>query len=208
MLRMANMELAFANGSSLVPSSSAAPRMKPIGSYLNVDTACGDTAIRNGILSSLAALGSNYSVYGHQNVAVAGTHQHSGPGGFYNYLLPQVTSIGMRQQSVQAIVTGSVLAVQRAHESLSPGYLAVASANINRSLYAYLANPESERAQYTDDVEKTMTMLRFHRAQDGNNIGVLTWFPVHGTSMLENNLASAAVRRSRFDGTILAFSCT
>jgi neutral ceramidase len=160
--------------------------------YLNIDTACGDTAIRNGILSGLEALGSNYSVYGQQNLAVAGTHQHSGPGGFYNYLLPQVTSLGMSQQSLQAIITGSVLAVQRAHQSLAPGYLAVASANvtdanINRSLYAYLANPADERAQYADDVEKAMTMLRFQRAQDGKNIGVLTWFPVHGTSLLENN---------------------
>jgi neutral ceramidase len=30
-------------------------------------------------------------------------------------------------------------------------------------------------------------MMRFQRASDGKNVGVLTWFPVHGTSMLENN---------------------
>ena len=61
-------------------------------------------------------------------------------------------------------------------------------ANINRSLYAYLANPESERAQYGDDsVDKTLTLLRFKRASDGKNIGVITWFPVHPTSMLGNN---------------------
>jgi neutral ceramidase len=160
--------------------------------YLNIDTAAGDTAVRNGILEGLSALGSNYSVYGQQNVAVAGTHQHSGPGAWYNYLLPQVTSLGFSQQSLQAIVSGSVLAVQRAHESLSPGYLAVASANvsnanINRSLYAYLTNPAAEREQYADDVEKEMTMMRFQRAEDSKNIGVLTWFPVHGTSLLENN---------------------
>jgi neutral ceramidase len=160
--------------------------------YLNLDTSCGDTAIRYGILEGIAALGSNYSAYGQQNVAVVGTHQHSGPGAWVNYLLPQVTSLGFSQQSYQAIVDGAVLAVQRAHESLSPGYLDVAStnvteANINRSLYAYLANPEEERAQYADNVEKTMTMMRFQRASDGKNIGVLTFFPVHGTSALENN---------------------
>ena len=59
-------------------------------------------------------------------------------------------------------------------------------ANINRSAYAYLANPAEERAQYEYDVDKTITMLRFQRA-DGLNLGVLAWHAVHGTSMLENN---------------------
>ncbi|KIW03819.1 uncharacterized protein PV09_05119 [Verruconis gallopava] len=160
--------------------------------YLNIDTACGDTAIRDGILEGVAALGSDYAVYGQQNIAVVGTHQHSGPGAFLNYLLPQVTSLGFSQQSYQAIVDGSVLAIKRAHESLTPGYLDVANttvsdANINRSPYAYLANPAAERAQYTDDVEKTLTLLRFQRESDGKNMGILTWFSVHGTSALENN---------------------
>ena len=109
-----------------------------------------------------------------------------------NYLLPQITSLGFNRQSYQAIVDGSVLAIKRAHESLSPGYLDVANttvldANVNRSPYAYLANPASERAQYEHDVEKTMTMLRFQRASDGKNMGLLTWFSVHGTSALGNN---------------------
>ena len=92
----------------------------------------------------------------------------------------------------QAIVNGSVLAVQRAHESLSPGYLDVATgnvtdANINRSLYAYLANPAAERANYTDNTEKFTTVMRFQRASDSKNIGILSFFPVHGTSAYENN---------------------
>ncbi len=41
--------------------------------------------------------------------------------------------------------------------------------------------------QYEDSVDKTMTLLRFQRASDGKNIGVLTWFAVHPTSMLGNN---------------------
>lgn len=160
--------------------------------YLNIDTSCGDTAIRNGILEGVAALGSDYSAYGQQNIAVVGTHQHSGPGAYMNYLLPQITSLGFDKQSYQAIVDGAVLAVQRAHESLTPGYLDVANttvsdANINRSLYAYLANPASERAQYADNVDKTLTMLRFQRESDGKNMGLLAWFSVHGTSALENN---------------------
>ncbi|KAH8601598.1 Neutral/alkaline nonlysosomal ceramidase [Bisporella sp. PMI_857] len=160
--------------------------------YLVLDTANGDTAVRNGILEGVAALGSAYSVYGQSNIAVTGTHSHSGPGAWLNYLLPQITSMGFDQQSYQAIVDGAVLSIKRAHESLAPGTLAigetnVTDANINRSLYAYLNNPASERAKYTDNVDKTVTVLRFKRNSDGLNLGILAWHAVHGTSMLQNN---------------------
>lgn len=166
--------------------------------YLILDIQSGDTAVRYGILEGLANLGSDFAVYRHNNVAVTGTHSHSGPGAWLNYLLPQITSKGFDKQSWRAIVDGAVLSIQRAHTSLQPGYLTVGKtkvfgANINRSLYAYLANPESERAKYNESseddgsVEKDLTLLRFQRASDGKNTGVLTWFPTHGTSMLGNN---------------------
>lgn len=166
--------------------------------YLVLDTQSGDTAVRYGILSGLEELGADYAHYGHHNVAVTGTHSHSGPGAWLNYLLPQITSKGFDQQSYRAIVDGALLSIRRAHESLAPGHLGIGStkvfgANINRSLFAYLANPEEERAQYNisseDDgsVQKDLTLLKFQRTSDGKNIGVLTWFPTHGTSVLGNN---------------------
>ncbi|KAL8917592.1 MAG: hypothetical protein Q9172_005776 [Xanthocarpia lactea] len=160
--------------------------------YLVLDTQSGDTAVRYGILEGLKELGPEYGLYGKNNVAVTGTHSHSGPGAWLNYLLPQITSKGFDEQSYRAIVDGALLSIKRAHEALAPGYLTVAEteihdANINRSPYAYLANPKEERARYQHDVDKTMTMLRFRKAEDGKDMGVLTWFPVHGTSMLGNN---------------------
>lgn len=160
--------------------------------YLVLDTQSGDTAVRYGILEGLSNLGPEYEVYGQGNIAVTGTHSHSGPGAWLNYLLPQITSKGFNKQSYQAIVDGAVLSIQRAHQRLQPGYLSVGSiavedANINRSPFAYLANPTEERKQYEDTVDKTMTMLKFRSAEAGKDMGVLTWFPVHGTSMLGNN---------------------
>jgi neutral ceramidase len=165
--------------------------------YLVLDTQSGDTAVRNGILEGIKALGADYAaLYGPGNVAVTGTHSHSGPGAWFNYLLPQITSLGFDKQSYQAIVDGAVLSVKRAHESLTEGFLDVGTTTvgdgaINRSLWAYLANPESERAQYGSDADaqtdRTLTLLRFQRASDGKNMGVLSWYPVHGTSLLENN---------------------
>lgn len=166
--------------------------------YLVLDTQSGDTAVRYGILEGLRELGPSYATYSHHNLAVTGTHSHSGPGAWLNYLLPQITSKGFDQQSYRAIVDGALLSIRRAHESLAPGHLTVGTtkvfgANINRSLFAYLANPEEERSKYNvsseDDgsVEKDLTLLKFQRSSDGKNIGVLTWFPTHGTSMLGNN---------------------
>lgn len=160
--------------------------------YLVLDTQSGDTAIRHGILDGLKELGPEYSFYGKRSVAVTGTHSHSGPGAWLNYLLPQITSKGFDGQSYRAIVDGALLSIRRAHESLAPGHLSVGNtqiqnANVNRSPYAYSANPEDERARYEHDVDKTMTLLKFQKAGNGEDIGVLTWFPVHGTSMLGNN---------------------
>ncbi|CAM1501953.1 Fc.00g039370.m01.CDS01 [Cosmosporella sp. VM-42] len=160
--------------------------------YLVLDIQSGDTAVRYGVLDGIAALGDDYSAYTEHKIAVTGTHSHAGPGAWFNYLLPQITTFGFNKQSYQAIVDGAVLSIKRAHESLEEGYLDVGTAEvkdgaINRSLWSYLHNPEAERAKYSTNVDTTLTLLRFQRASDNKNIGVLTWFPVHGTSLLGNN---------------------
>ncbi|KAK3504075.1 Neutral/alkaline nonlysosomal ceramidase [Neurospora crassa] len=160
--------------------------------YIVLDTQSGDTAVRNGVLDALKGMGDEYSVYGQSNIALTGTHSHSGPGAWFNYLLPQITSLGFSKQSYQAIVDGAVLSIKRAHESLQEGYLDIGTTNINdgnnnRSPSAYLANPESERAKYPFNTDKTLTLLRFRRASDLKSVGVLTWYPVHGTSVFQNN---------------------
>ncbi|OAX81281.1 hypothetical protein ACJ72_04379 [Emergomyces africanus] len=160
--------------------------------YLVLDNASGDTAIRQGILDGLSSLGEGYSRYGKMNVAVTGTHSHAGPGAWLNYLLPQITSLGFDKQSYQAIVNGALLSIKRAHESLAPGRLSFGSMEvedgaINRSPPAYLANPEQERKSYSSDVDKTLTLLKFDRLSDQKTIGILTFYPVHGTSLFGNN---------------------
>jgi neutral ceramidase len=86
--------------------------------YLVLDTQSGDTAVRNGVLDGVANLGDEFNVYGQQNIALTGTHSHAGPGAWFNYLLPQFTSLGFDKQSYQALVDGAVLSIKRAHENL------------------------------------------------------------------------------------------
>lgn len=104
-------------------------------------------------------------------------------------LLPQITSLGYVNQTASAIISGTILAVQRAHASLKPGKLSlgnttVLNANLNRSPSAYLANPAAERAMYEYDQDKDMTLLRFDDTA-GNARGFLSFFAVHGTSIYE-----------------------
>lgn len=77
---------------------------------------------------------------GQSNVAVIGVHSHSGPGVFSNYLLPQISTLGVDKQNFWANVNNIVLSVQKAHESATEGYLnlgkgPVDDAEVNRSPY-------------------------------------------------------------------------
>lgn len=161
--------------------------------YVILDTGMGDTAVRRGILEALAR-DSELGIYKEKHVALIGTHSHSGPGGYSNYLLHQASVLGFHRINYQAIVDGTLKAIRDAHRSLSEGTLTLGTAhvkdgNINRSLYAYLQNPESERNQYKDQGDSTdtlMTLLRFTR-KDGTHIGALNWYAVHGTSAHNNN---------------------
>lgn len=150
----------------------------------------GDTGVRRTIISELeAAYPGLYT--GGTNVALVGTHQHSGVGGYLEDLLPQITALGYVNQSASAIIQGSLLAVQRAHANLALGQLSVGNTtivdgNINRSPFAYLANPEEERERYAFDQDKEMTLVRFDDTE-GNARGFLGFYAVHGTSLYENN---------------------
>lgn len=159
--------------------------------YLILDVAFGDTAIRRGIIEGMAALGGDYAKYTDTNVAVVGTHSHSGPGGWNNYLLPLIPTLGFNQQNFNAIVQGGILALKRAHDSLTQGTIDVGTTdiqdgNINRSLWSYMNNPQAEQDKYGSSTDKTMTLMRLKR-KDGKILGLINWYAVHGTSAYNNN---------------------
>lgn len=63
----------------------------------------------------------------------------------------------------------------------------VENAGINRSPSAYLMNPEEERARYSTNVDKLMTLLKFVDGASGKSIGGFSWHATHGTSMSKDN---------------------
>ncbi|RDA88330.1 hypothetical protein CP532_5534 [Ophiocordyceps camponoti-leonardi (nom. inval.)] len=146
--------------------------------YVVLDNINSDVSIRMGILDAFKAIpNGELSVYNEHNFALSSVHSHSGPSYGWNYFLPQVPQSGFDMQGYRAVVDGALLSIKRAHMSLEEGHLDLATieiedASINRSKWAYLANPVEEREK---------------RASDGKTRGLLTWFPVHGTSLYGNN---------------------
>ena len=157
--------------------------------FVNLDACMASQAVTFTVIKRLRAMyGDTYS---EDNVVLSGTHTHSGPAGYLQYLIYDITGLGFVQETFDALVDGIVLSIVRAHDGLAPGRLRagkirVDGANVNRSPTAYVKNPEAERALYTDDVDKDLTLLRIEDDK-GRAIGAFSWFPVHGTSMNNTN---------------------
>ncbi|RZC92177.1 hypothetical protein C5167_000028 [Papaver somniferum] len=130
-------------------------------------------------------------LYTDQNVAISGIHTHAGPGGYLQYVVYIVTSLGFVRQSFDAVVDGIEKSIIIAHENLQPGSVFVnkgelLDAGISRSPSAYLNNPLAERNKYKYNVDKEMILLKFVDNEWGP-VGSFNWFPTHGTSMSRTN---------------------
>lgn len=129
-------------------------------------------------------------LYRLDNVILAATHTHSGPGGYWHYGTGSPLGGAFYQQQFDAIVEGIVASIVDAHESLEPADILIArgdleGAGANRSMPAYLNNPEEERARYENDTDRAMTLLKF--SGEEGDLGMINWFAVHPTSMTYNN---------------------
>ncbi|XP_030950874.1 neutral ceramidase 2-like isoform X1 [Quercus lobata] len=130
-------------------------------------------------------------LYTEENVAISGIDTHAGPGGYLQYLVYSITSLGFVHQSFDAIVNAIELSIVQAHNNLKPGSIfinkGVENARINRSPSAYLLNPAEERARYPNNVDTQMTLLKFFDGASKKSIGAFSWYATHGTSMSRNN---------------------
>jgi len=129
--------------------------------------------------------------YSFHNVIMSGIHTHSGPGGYLQYAIFDISTLGFNRESFDAVVDGIVKSIEDAHNSMVPGHLYVSvgeltDASINRSPTSYLDNPKEERDLYQYDTDKNMTVVKFV-SENGTDIGMLNWFAVHATSMNNTN---------------------
>nr|QOL01216.1 putative extracellular protein TR9_024 [Trebouxia lynnae] len=157
--------------------------------FVNLDACMASQAVTLGVIERLKAEFGD--MYTERNVAISGIHTHSGPGGYLQYVLYDITSLGFVKQSWEAVVSGIVESIRRAHANVKPGKLRVNTgelleANANRSPSAYLHNPEEERARYQHNTDKIMTQLSVSDSE-GKGTGAISWFPVHCTSINNTN---------------------
>ncbi|KAI8833543.1 ceramidase [Chytridium lagenaria] len=152
---------------------------------VTVDACMMGDAIKRRVLALIPDLGLT-----DETLTISATHTHSGPGGYLEHVLYQITSFGLVDESLDAIVTGIVDALVTANATLKLTRMYVAegdvkNAAVNRSPTAYENNPKEERALYDTNVDETMVQLNFWNTT--RPYALLNWFPVHLTSMNSSN---------------------
>ncbi|MCE9596452.1 MAG: neutral/alkaline ceramidase [Spirochaetia bacterium] len=157
--------------------------------YVTADLGQVFQSVKQGVINKLM---STYGgIYSDENVMIAATHTHSGPGGYSHYALYNLTILGYDSQNYNAIVDGIYQSIVRAHNNMRTANIQfntgdVVDAGMNRSPIAYAKNPAAERSRYTSDTDKKMTLLKF-TGIDGRELGLLNWFAVHATNIGNKN---------------------
>ncbi|KAI8898000.1 Neutral/alkaline nonlysosomal ceramidase, partial [Globomyces pollinis-pini] len=129
-------------------------------------------------------------LYTIKNVMVSATHTHSTPSGTMETFLYSSNALGKVQGQREALQNGIAKAILLAHQNFEEHRAVTATVEVgqvlgasrNRSPQAYIANPETERAKYDADVDRSITTLTFRDETSGIARAVFSWFPVHGTS--------------------------
>jgi neutral ceramidase len=120
-------------------------------------------------LEELLPTGSGKKMLCHlENTSISGTHTHSAPGGFLQYALYQITSLGFSLETLDMLVEGISNSLLHAYQNLQPGAIHVShglllGANRNHSPTSYMLNPANERFLYENegDTGKKMVLLTF-----------------------------------------------
>lgn len=157
--------------------------------FVNLDACMASQVVTIKVIERLKARYGD--LYTEENVAISGIHTHAGPGGYLQYVVYIVTSLGFVRQSFDILVDGIEKSIVQAHENLRPGSIFVSKgelldAGVSRSPSSYLNNPAAERSKYKYDVDKEMTLLKFEDDEWGP-VGSFNWFATHGTSMSRSN---------------------
>lgn len=152
--------------------------------FVTIDIGSVEHNITLEVLSRLKEKFGDY--YQLENVILSATHTHAAPTGYWHSRTDLGLDGGFYPEHFNSIVEGIVEAVSNAHHDLQAGNIyinrgRVENAGINRSLIAYQQNPSSERKDYSDSIDKDMTLLKF--VDSSGDIGLLNWLPVHPTSM-------------------------
>ena len=163
--------------------------------FVSADLGLLRASVRRGVLAAIAADAGLSAHYGPANLMLSATHTHAGPAGYAHDDGSNIFHYGYDDDVYQAIVAGIVESIRQAHANIeahpAPGPIRLASGellntNINRSLAAFVQNPEAERQAFLNQrgeeitVNKRMVQLDLVR-ENGSAVGIINWFGVHPT---------------------------
>lgn len=158
------------------------------------------TSVWQGVLDEIAADPELSLFYNSDNVLLNPSHSHSTSGGQSHHDAYHVLTGGHDAQNLQATIDGAMAAIRRAHtnhNAASNGPIRFAQSELlntttNRSVPAYINNPEAERQQFLDTegnevrTNRMMSLLKLQR-DDGKEVGMMNWFAIHVTSIYQSN---------------------
>jgi neutral ceramidase len=151
-------------------------------------------AIKQETIARLHTMSGGPSHFTAENVQVVGTHTHSGPAGISRYRLYNFYSGGFNEGITGAFAGAIAQSILDAHRSEAQGVIDLHRIDIedcgrNRSPAAYRHNPAEERQRYGKETDTAMTVLDFRRndGQGEKRIGILAWYPIHGTDLGQKN---------------------
>ncbi|NUP27078.1 MAG: alkaline ceramidase, partial [Nocardia sp.] len=145
-------------------------------------------SVHRGVLTELARRFGD--LYTEHNVLLTSTHSHAVCGGAAHDYAYNLSILGFQQQVYDAEVNGLVEAIVAAHADLGPGSLVLGSselhdASVNRSRVAFDRNPAADREHFPGAVDPAVTVLGITKG--GRQVGAITWFATHNTSMTNQN---------------------
>lgn len=124
-------------------------------------------------------------LYNESNVLIGASHTHVAPGGTSGHLMVDLTTLGFRPVTFEAVVTGVVKAIERAHADYVPSNVHLTKGiaqdcGVNRSHEAFELNPEEEKALFPGGVNPESTTL--HITRGGTEVGFINWYGIHPTT--------------------------
>ncbi|GAB2448011.1 neutral/alkaline ceramidase [Nocardia tengchongensis] len=161
--------------------------------FVNTDNACLFQSVHLVVMQQLQQRFGG--MYTERNVNLNATHNHNSCGGTAREYAYSLAAMGFQQNSADAEVNGIVKAIVAAHDNLGPGSIMLGrgelhDASVNRSRGAFEDNPAEDKAAFPDAIDPMLTVLRFR--QGGKDVGAITWFATHGTSLTDRNTLISA----------------
>lgn len=154
--------------------------------YVSADLALIFGSIKYGVVKRLRKImqTDEFSV---ANIMISATHTHASASGLSHNNMFNIV-FGFSQKDLDIVIEGIAQSIILANNNLEQGSISynkgsLLNTNMNRSKEAYYLNHDHLKNL---EVDKMMQQLNFKNDQ-GKDIGIINWFPVHGTSMSNNN---------------------